>query len=516
MTVSTRESITPPGAARPGTPAVANVRLLQTRMWDEVLRGEGAEAAKRRATGPDDVDAGPVWLELYLELAEIDEAHEGEVYDWFEGSIQPWDELDRSLVHLDRPTVHWDCEVRDELSKLGLRAPTPDLDDPPAATRALALLPHLYALGVNRVEQELWRKGVKTGLNSSRGKSNGSKAKSNGSKNGKSNGSRSKAHPRAPEGIELFPIVGFSPVSGAGESMTVSTLRTAVAVIGNAMITLRLPDLPCPDERRPAGKPPLRLKSSDRATRQELHAPGRFFPCWDAGADDLAEEIARHQASTARALADEVRESVRASAEQLQAELQADERSDHRSWKERKDQANQKQRVFQRLSQITDMADRHLSRLLRRLGSYGEGEEGRGDGPQAVDVRRRYRYALDEVRSLERELASERDRHRAHMDSESQIERSRFEDTVALVGSAILLPTLIVGVFGANVWPPADALELHALGGLGLLILGCAAAAILTIEAVRARRWPPATSHLIVAFVVVACFVTGGILVAAN
>src|SRR3712207_1494553 len=123
MAVSTVETVTEPGAATPGARAVAHVRLLQTRPWDEVLRGEGAEAASRRATGPNDLDAGPAWLELYLELAEIGEAHENQenqVYDWFEGSIQPWDDLDESIVHLDRPIVHWDCDIREALSRHGL------------------------------------------------------------------------------------------------------------------------------------------------------------------------------------------------------------------------------------------------------------------------------------------------------------------------------------------------------------------------------------------------------------
>jgi hypothetical protein len=507
MAVSTVETVTELGAATPSARAVAHVRLLQTRPWDKVLRGEGAEAARRRATGPNDLDAGPAWLELYLELAEVDEAHENEVYDWFEGSIQPWDDLDESIVHLERPIVHWDCDVREALSRHGLCAPHPGLADPPDATRALALLPHLYALGVNRVEQELARKGVETGLhatttesNGSKAKSNGSKAKSNGSKangrrNGQSSAHKANARRSIPEGIALFPIVGFSPVEGSGESTTVCTLRTAVAVIDNVMITLRLPDLPCPDTRRPAGKPPLGLEPSDRATRKPLRAPRRFFPCWDACADDLAEEIARHQAATSRALADRVRESMRECADQLQEELQQDGSANRPAWKERKVQANEKQRVFRRLSQITDMADRQLSRLLRRLGSYGESER-RSDGEQAADVRRRYRYALDEIHSLERELTAERDRHRAHMDSESQIERSRFEDMVALVGSAILLPGLIVGIFATNIWSPAKSLELEAFGGLLLLIVGCAVTAIVAIQAFKARKWPPETEHL--------------------
>jgi chromosome segregation ATPase len=261
-------------------------------------------------------------------------------------------------------------------------------------------------------------------------------------------------------------------------------LRTNVAVIGNAMIMIRLPDLPCPDERRQPGEPNGPLQPSDRATREDLYVPGRFLPCWDAGADDLAEEIARHQASTSRALSDEVRESMHSCAREVAGLGQPD----RRSWKERQDEEEEKQRIFERLSQITDMADRQLSRLLRRLGSYGETDESEKSS-RAADMRRRYRYALDEIRSLERELASVRDRHRAHMDAQSQIDRSRFEDLVALAGAAILLPALVVGVFSANVWLPGRE-DAHRFAALILMILGCALGAVVTIDRVRARKLP--------------------------
>jgi hypothetical protein len=494
MSVSVSNETAAPGARPPAAGAVARVRHLQTRAWGDVLRGEGAEAAAKRDTAAARRDrpaptaaVGPVWLELYLELDEVDADREQSIYNWFEGSIQPWDDL-------DRPAVAWDPEVADELSKLELEAPDPALANPPAATRALALLPHLYALGVNRVSQELSRKGIETGLK-------GPDADTNGSNGATGNGSGSKAHAPAPEGIELFPIVGFSPVSGDDEGLGVCTLRTNVAVIGNAMITIRLPDLPCPDSRRAPGQPPKRLEASDRATRKELYTPSRFFPCWDAGADDVAEEIARHQASTARALSDAVRDAVHTCARDGQDDAT---RPDRRSWREREKEEERKQQIFERLSQVTDMADRQIARLLRRLGGYGE-DDGDSTDSQAGDIRRRYHFALDEIRSLERELGSARDRHRTHMDAQSQIDRSRFEDTVALAGAAILLPALIVGVFSANVWLPGHNAT-HRFVALLLLIVGCAGAAILVIDRIRARKLPETKAQWSIAAVVVVCF----------
>jgi CorA-like Mg2+ transporter protein len=481
--------------------AVAHVKLGRMRPWREVLRGEGAEAAGQREAASAE-DPGPVWLELYLELDDVAPEIEERIYDWFEGSIQPWDEL-------DRPLVGWDTEVREALSELDLVAPDSTLDDPPAATRVLAMLPHLYALGVNRVRQELSRKGIPTGPDEADGHSGGSEPGSNGSSAAEADAD-GEPGPSGPDGggaaPDLFPLVGFSPVSGSDETLSVRTLRTNVAVIGNAMITIRLPDLACPDERRRPGEPNGPLQPSDRATPEDLYVPGRYFPCWDAGADDLAEEIARHQASTSRALSDEVRESMHSCAEAVASAG----RPDRRGWKEREDEEEQKQLVFQRLSQVTDMADRQLARLLRRLGSYGETDEAAKDS-RAVDMRRRYRYALDEIRSLERELASVRDRHRAHMDAQSQIDRSRFEDMVALAGAAILLPALVVGIFSANVWLPGRE-DTHRFAALLLMILGCALGAALTIDRIRARKLPQTRPQLGAAGLVALSFLVAVVL----
>src|SRR4051794_31044512 len=43
-------------------------------------------------------DDGPVWLELYLEIAEVSEAEDRKAYRWFEGSASPWGELPRPVV----------------------------------------------------------------------------------------------------------------------------------------------------------------------------------------------------------------------------------------------------------------------------------------------------------------------------------------------------------------------------------------------------------------------------------
>lgn len=362
----------------------------------------------------------PLWLELHLELSE-------ENYAWFEGSINPWRQV-------DRPGVEWDTEILEQALKVAeLPLPRAGLGAP-LESRVVALAPHLYSLGVNRVRQEL-------GLDGSE------------------------------ERIDLFPLVGFAPAEASGE-LAFHTLRTNVVVVDGAIVTVRLPDLLCP----PSGEPQAMSSSSP------LDIPPRFLPSWDATAAEVAEEVARHQAATTRALADRVRKELRSVLDQAD-DRPADESlpADARLQREREilDQLG-------RLTRIAEMADRQLARLLRRMGTYGDD----GANREAADIRRRYGYALDEIRALGREIASARDRYRARADAERQAERERFQFVAALVGSAILVPTLVAGVFGANVWVPG---ERHpaGFGALIALIIAFAAMGPLVIDRASRRQWRP-------------------------
>lgn len=391
----------------------ATVRRTKSRVRRDLLQHPDAAAASRSTR--------PMWIELHLELSD-------ENYDWFEGSISPWKQV-------DRPEVEWEPEARELLKIADLTAPDREQRPTGFETRVLSLLPHLYSLGVNRVLQEL------------------------------------QLDEKEAAKVELFPLVGFAPHED--EKISFETLRMNVAVIDEVIVTIRLPNLVCPPSAEPRA---LR-------TAGPLNVPPRFLPAWDASALDVAEEVARHQAATTRALADEVRRDLQRVLEDAAA------MSSHTDALTGDARLALEQGIlsqFAQLSRIAEMADRQLARLLRRMGSYGEETE----KLEPADIRRRYGYALDEVRTLGREIVSARDRHLARADTERQAEREQFQFIAALVGSSILIPTLIAGIFGANVWVPGEA---HAEGFVALIafILAFATGGTWLIDRSWKRRWRP-------------------------
>jgi hypothetical protein len=524
-------------------------------------------------------------------------------YEWFEGSISPWEPA-------GRPLVHWN-DVAKAVRDLGFEPPGPSIAPyADARTQALAMLPHLYALGVNRASMELVSGPAYEGR------------------------------------IRLFPLIGFAP-SGDDPSAPpyYKTLRMNVAVIDRAIFTIRLPDLKCPDdlERDADGMLMSDLPESARVATDRLEIPDRFFPRWEADAMEVAEEIGRHQAATARALADRIRGAMpKERSEQdgwdvdsaggaPQSRPAAAGRSSLASWLRGEtgaglpvdaldgwprlmgrliarsvawaarrlwrllaglvrwtarfvtgifrrppqrgagdgesasksvptpsphEESSALARVAE-LTQIVQVADRQLSRLLRRLGSYGEetpaeraaaagdeetpsqraapadGEETPAQRAAAADARRhakrrrdmvaqaahdlrqRYRYAVDEMRSLNIELAALRDRETARLAAKQKEDRERFQFIAALVGSAILIPTLVAGIFGANVEVPGKG-KWTGFAALLLFIVAFAAGGAWMIDAAWRRRWrAPAMWRVGVAALALVCVAAGLVIVIA-
>jgi hypothetical protein len=107
-------------------------------------------------------------------------------------------------------------------------------------------------------------------------------------------------------------------------------------------------------------------------------------------------------------------------------------------------------RLLERLP-LTDtlyQLDRQLERLLRRVELNASDVVGQAG---SSDIAVRYRFALDELRSLEGNgrLASEAIR------TAEQAEREHFEFVAAIIASVILVPTLVATIYGANVKLPA-------------------------------------------------------------
>jgi Mg2+ and Co2+ transporter CorA len=110
---------------------------------------------------------------------------------------------------------------------------------------------------------------------------------------------------------------------------------------------------------------------------------------------------------------------------------------------------------MKRVSQITEQLyrlDRQISRLLRRFELDGLMGGGRSI---ASDIALRYRFALDELRSVEGNCRLASQAIGQQIASVEQADRARFEFVAAALGSLILVPTLVASIYGANVALPA-------------------------------------------------------------
>jgi len=282
------------------------------------------------------------------------------------------------------------------LERVGLAPSTLE----PHEQALLNRLPNLYGRGVARVAREVWG-----------------------------------WHAYDPGDVRFFPTVAFRPIEDS-DPPSFWTTRMTVGVIRNVVITIRLPDL-----------------RSDDDSEDFVYAPGgalevseRFFPVADdLTADDVAEAIGLQQASTARAVS-----------ESIAAEL----RKIERRWRTRTadvaDQAHSDGNDAHRVSQMTEQLyrlDRQLSRLLRRFEL--DGLTG-GVRSIASDIARRYRFALDELRSLEGNCRLASQAIGEAIATVEQQDRERFEFVAAALASLILVPTLVASIYGANVSLPAE------------------------------------------------------------
>ena len=102
----------------------------------------------------------------------------------------------------------------------------------------------------------------------------------------------------APAQLRFFPTVGFHPKSEKPDAPRFWTVRATVGVIGNVVVTVRLPNLWWNDED----------ECFDYTPGGPLDVAQRFFPNTDdLTADDVAEAIGLQQASTARAVSESIR-----------------------------------------------------------------------------------------------------------------------------------------------------------------------------------------------------------------
>jgi CorA-like Mg2+ transporter protein len=341
------------------------------------------------------------------------------VLPWLSADQQAWFEGSVDpWQELEEPELDW-TEVRGVLDAVGIGSSALD----PYEQRLLERLPFLYGRGVARVAREVW-------------------------------GARSDA----PAQLRFFPTVAFRPDKETPDPPRFWTVRATVGVIRNVVVTVRLPDLWWNDEN----------ERFDYTPEGPLDVAQRFFPSTDdLTADDVAEAIGLQQASTARAVSESIRTRLTKIERASRREVGGGARRDRKA----------KQENARRVIDMTDtlyQLDRQLERLLRRVELNASDVVGQSS---SSDIAVRYRFALDELRSLEGNgrLASEAIRNA------ERAEREHFEFVAAIVASVILVPTLVATIYGANVKLPAK----DSWAGFAALVGSIIACAVLALFLVR-------------------------------
>jgi hypothetical protein len=370
---------------------------------------------------------------------------------WFEGSVDPW-------ITVEQPSVDWTAVVH-VLELVGLGPATLDAHE----QQLLRRLPYLYERGVSRTIREVW---------------------------GRSLTPRPEPTRSATTRPQCFSTVGCLPVV-VDDSYCFWTVRLGLGVLRNVVVTVRLPDIYWDGDE-------FRYEPA-----RSLVIPARFFPTADdVGVEDVAQGIALHQASTAREVTNRIRPELTAISRRWARETDGPSRTAALS-------------DAQRVTELTDTLyrlDRQVARLLRRIGPAGPDDP---VGMQTMSgLAMRYRFALDELRSLEADCRLASDTVSRAISKQEHDDRERFHLVAALLASAILIPTLVATVYGANVKLPAEQ-TLRGFIALMLFIVACASAGWLAISVWWQRAWGPDGTELrhapaiVAAVVAVAAFAAG-------
>jgi hypothetical protein len=395
---------------------------------------------------------GTVWVETRVDVDVDDEGQR----KWLEGEYPVWSAL-------PTPRIYW-RPMQGVLEELGLQAPSLQrVDGEPASSGLLRALPFAYSRGAfGTVRDALSEQWVVDELE--------------------------RAASQDP--LTAFPSAGFKPGNSESDSAEIlyTVLRATVGVVGDTVVSVRLPDTFCPAlaEGR-AHVSPRKLVPADVLTRflpQGRTASGR----------EVAEAIGMHQATSARAVAFRIRErleGVERLAEQLGDEnaLDSDEKP---QFKVRVDEEGKK---IDALAEVAQQLDRTLSTILRRFSGEISG------APEAVqelvpsETKRRYRFALDNVRALHDDcrLASQIVRHELASYENSQ--RDRFQFIAAVLASVVLIPTLIASILGVNLGVPGE----HSQVGFVAFVLaigGLCAVGYSALRTAEEYHWSPPSNQL--------------------
>lgn len=431
------------------------VRPVCVTYWD------GANSGAWESVDPGDTDrlrpladviagGGTAWIEARLDGLSKEQC------TWLEGEYDIW-------AALPTPVMDW-SPMRTTLDAVGLEPPTPHRKEgEPGVQRLLRALPYAYTRGAFGT--------VRDALSEDRAVLELVRAVRGGP-------------------LTTFPTAGFVPGKGGAHGGTAryTVLHATIGVLGGVVVSIRLPDAFCPPGTDDRGHTsPEMLVPVDVLTR--------FLPLRRmATGREVAEAIGMHQATSARAVASEIRERLKET-ERVAGSLNADDTSSGRNPK-LKAEVMKAVETIDGLTEVANQLDRNLSTILRRFS--GEIPDAAEATRQLVppEVERRYRFALDNVHALREDCRLAAQVARQALAVYEQAQREHFQFIAALLASIILIPTLVAGVFGANLNIPARKdpqgflyflLVIIALAGIGLFVMRSA----------KKHHWAPPKENFI-------------------
>lgn len=367
-----------------------------------------------------------VWIETYL-----DGLH-GHKREWFEGQYDVWKSM-------ENPQVDWQ-PMKDVLKAVRLKAPSPTRRrQEKQQVTLLRALPYAYTQGTFGIMRDALSSGAE------------------------------RPDPDTTQ-LTIFPFVGFQPERHKPDADQTSYVanRAVVAVIGSVVISMRLPNLRCAPE---VGE----SEYDAQGARSSLKVPRRFLPLHRSPtAHDIAEGIGIHQATTVRGISNEIRQRL-SNLERKAQRLNSPDGVAKRG-SQSQDDVRKATEEIDRQADLVQTLDRQIAIVLRRMG----GSQANAVDPASVlvpnEVRRRYAFALDELRSLREDCRlTAAVAHQALAIYEQRL-HERFQGFATVLASAVLIPTLLVGIFGVSVKVPA-AHSSHAFPALvgGIAVVGASA-----------------------------------------
>ncbi len=432
------------GGGEGSEPAAVQVEPLLATVWDGASSrpllnpGDDESLAQLR----DAVDeCNVVWIETCIR--HLDEARQ----DWFNGTYDVWDSISTPLVDWSSTSAVL------EAVRLGTPNLTPR-EGEPAEESLLRAIPYVYSRGAFGTIRDVLSEGISASLAED-----------------------------APDGsLTAFSTVGFFPRDADTESggIVYKVLRTTVAVVRRVVITVRLPDLLYTTELD-GGR-----RSSDVAMAP-LRVPVRFLPRKAPTARQVAEAIGIHQASTARAVVGQVRDRL------TKGEADAKELNDNNRRSRRPRVHRDVVRAAEeadRLAEIAHQIDGQIAQLMRRFDGQAADAPAPAKALTPNEVERRYGLSLAEVRGLYEDCRRSTETVRQALTVYEQTQREQFQFVAGLLASIVLVPTLIVGIFGANVDVPAERNGLS-FPALLIFVLGLVLTGSWAFQIARKRDWEP-------------------------